>query len=77
MMIFNLSADQFRLCRLKLEAAGLTLPTEPQGEIVAKGVTVKYAYSEPTLTVSVIDYGGNIHFFVDHTIRGWFDRSSS
>jgi len=74
-MTFTLTPDQFDACRAKLAAIqGVTIQSVAgdAGTVEAQGVVANFAYFAPTLTVTVVDYGGHPSFFVNHAIKGWF-----
>jgi len=70
-MTFTLTRQQLEAKRSQLASQGVEL-TGDSGKIEKNGVTVQFTYGEPTLVVTVLDFGGHPSFFVNHAISGWF-----
>lgn len=70
-MEFNLTRDQLEKARTALAAQDVHL-TGDKGDISSKGVQITYDYTEPKLTIVIVDGGGYPMFLVKHKINDWF-----
>lgn len=75
-MTFTLTRAQFTADQQSLTSHGVSALGD-NGTLTAQGVTISYAYAEPTLTVTVTDYGPHSSWIakkvVNHTIQSWFN----
>ena len=70
-MTLTYSRTQLEAIRARLANEGVVL-TGDSGTVCKEGVTIVFTYGEPSLIVTVTNYGGHPHFFVDHAVKAWF-----
>lgn len=70
-MIFNLTRQQLEDKRAALAKEGVLLEGD-SGTVTKQGVVLVFTYGEPSLIVTVKDYGGHPSFFVDRRVKNWF-----
>lgn len=70
-MTFALTRQQLEAKRAELAAQGIQLEGD-SGTVSKQGVTITFTYGEPSLIVTVTNYGGHPSFFVNHAVSSWF-----
>lgn len=70
-MTFTLTRQQLESKRSELATKGVQIVGD-SGNFSDKGVSIQYTYAEPTLIVTVLDFGGHAHFIVNHIVSDWF-----
>jgi hypothetical protein len=76
-MQFQLTREQFEKCRGDLAAQGVSL-TGDSGVINHSGCTVDFAYTEPTLTITVVHKPFIVsESFVESQVSKWFSAETN